>query len=223
MKKPAAVASKGMALAHYGSADFEGKRHFVLFDPIIAMKSLKEWFETAEEYNQSVGRSDIADAISSGAVAVMEIIEEVDDTWSGKRVASEPGWGPTMYELMMMRAPNGFTSDRRGMSSIDTFPVWKKYMNREDVQKIPLENPRDFHIHSEWQSLAFKIPDDGSFETLASNYDRFLLDAIASHSAFSRTGYITKEKLSLSNIVGKMFGKRYRESGHYGEGEDYII
>ena len=220
MKKPLAAAGDGMALAHYNSAA-GGKRHFVLFDPERAMRRLRRWLKTAEEYDQRVGKSDILTAINNEAVAVMEINEEDDGTWSGRRVASESGWGPTMYELMMMIAPKGFTSDRRAMSSSHTWPIWEKYMARDDVQKTPLKSAGDFQGKHEWQNLAFKIPNDGSFQALASNYDRFLSDAIASHPEYSRPGYITKDTMGLFSVVGDMFGEKYREAGYFGGGEDY--
>ena len=71
------------------------------------------------------------------------------------------------------------------------------------------------------QNLAFKIRNDGSFRVLASNYDQFLSNAIASHPEYSRPGYITKDTMGLFSIVGDMFGKKYREAGYFGGGEDY--
>ena len=221
MKKPATLASQGLALAHYNSSTSSGKRHFVLFDPEKAMKHLRKWLQISEEYEQSITSSDILAAINNAVLAVMEIKEEADGTWSGTRTAAESGWGPTMYELMMMISPKGFTSDRQGMSSSHTWEIWEKYMEREDVQKIPLEKKLK-KAAAGWQNYMFSIPDDGSYNILAANYDKFLEKAIASHPAFyGAYEKITKEKLGLNTIVGEMFSNKYRAAGYFGEGEDY--
>jgi len=221
MKKPSAVAGQGLALAHHNIADHNSMRHFILFDPEKAMIHLQNWLKTAEDYNQSIGKSDILAAINNATIAVMEIKEEPDGTWSGSRTAANSGWGPTMYELMLMIAPLGFTSDRSGMSSEHTWGIWEKYMMRSDVQKIPLENKME-NTGAEWQNYIFKIKNDGSPNTLTSKYDQFLKKAIASHPNYSRKyNKVTKDNLALFSIVGNMFGQKYREAGYFGEGEDW--
>jgi hypothetical protein len=221
MKKPIVLASQGLALAHYDSFTSSGKLHFVLFDPEKAMKHLKKWFKISKEYEQSIGKSDIIAAINNAKFAVMEIKEETDGMWSVTRTAAESGWGPTMYELMMMISPKGFISDRTGMSSSQTWNVWEKYMEREDVQKTLL-GKHMADAGAEWQNYMFSMPDDGSYSILTSNYDKFLEKAFATHPGFYGTyDKNTKEKLGLNGIVGEMFGNKYRDAGYFGGGEDY--
>ena len=150
-------------------------------------------------------------------------VKDHNGLWEGKRVAAEKGYGPTMYETMMMIAPVGFMSDRTGYSSAHTHPIWDKYMQRARVGDVKLTNvPEEFKISgtgSDWQSYIFKIQDNESTRQLKSNYDKFLMQAKNLSPALAQIDL--KQELYLMSIVGDMFGRKYAEAGYFGSGEDF--
>lgn len=55
--------------------------------------------------------------------------------------AAEPGWGPTLYDVVMSMEPNGLMADRRTVSA-GAKGVWDfYYSNRSDIEKLPLDHP----------------------------------------------------------------------------------
>ena len=215
-------ASVDLALAHDASVSYDGMRHFILFDPSQAQKSLMKAIKTNQMYELPTDKRAVLGAITNATLAVMEV-KDNNGLWEGKRVAAEKGYGPTMYELMMMLSPAGFMSDRTGYSSADTHPVWDKYMARARNGEVELKSvPEEFKIEnagSEWQDHVFKIQDDGSAFKLKSNYDSFLLQAQTSTPELARINL--KQELYLRGIVDEMFGQKYSEAGYFGYGEDY--
>lgn len=65
------------------------------------------------------------------------------DAWEVTRSEAVSGYGPMLYDLAMEYATqngSGMMSDRNGVSE-EAYLVWKKYMdNRDDVEKIQLDD-----------------------------------------------------------------------------------
>lgn len=61
------------------------------------------------------------------------------DAWEVTLAAAQPGWGPTMYDIVMGEAPNGIIADR-GSVSKHAKKIYDFYFNnRSDVEKYPLD------------------------------------------------------------------------------------
>ena len=221
MVKPSSI-SQSMALAYDSVGD---KKFFVLFDPIKARKSIERYVANLKSYID-VGAIDgdleahidprlIEGAIGRTTVAVMEAIDEGEGVWSGSRTAADKGYGPTMYELMMMASPRGFISDSKGMSSSHTWSVWKKFLQRDDVKKEPFE--RNFEPGQGHENQIFSMSDDGSIASLKTNYETFLNGLSEINPSFSR---ISSKNIMVGSLVGNFFGERYEEAGYFGGGED---
>ena len=215
-------ASISLALAHDNNPNFRGMRHFVLFDPSKALQGLTKQIKVNQMYEIPTDRSTVRGAIANAALAVMEV-KDHSGLWEGKRVAAEKGYGPTMYEIMMMMAPVGFMSDRTGYSSAHTHPIWDKYMQRARTGDVKLTDiPEEFKIEdtgSGWQSYVFKIQDNESTFQLKSSYDKFLMEVKNLSPELAQASL--KQDLYLSGIVDDMFGSKYEEAGYFGGGEDY--
>jgi len=214
-------ASTNLALAYDDNPNYQGMRHFVLFDLSQGLKSLNRRIKTNQMYELRTDKGAVQDAISSAALAVMEV-KDHNGLWEGKRVAAEKGYGPTMYETMMMIAPVGFMSDRTGYSSSHTHPIWDKYMQRAQAGDVKLSDvPEEFKISdgTDWQSYIFKIQDNESTRQLKSNYDNYLMQAKNLSPELAQIKL--KQELYLMGIVGDMFGSKYEEAGYFGGGEDY--
>ena len=74
---------------------------------------------------------------NSGLLAMMQVVPPLDECndVSGvvKLAAAQPGWGPTMYDIVMTDQPNGIMADRVEVST-DAYDVWDYYRNnRKDV------------------------------------------------------------------------------------------
>ena len=222
MVKPSSI-SQSLALAYDSIGN---KKLFVLFDPLIARNSIEKGLKNIRNYIDSgvfdedelesyIDPGLVEGAIDRGAIAVMEAIDEGNGIWSGSRTAADKGYGPTMYELMMMTAPKGFTSDAKGMSSSHTRPVWNKFMQRNDVKKEPYE--RGFETGSNYQNQIFSMPSDGSTEQLKANYETFINDLSEIDPLFSR---IRPKHIAVGRLVSSFFGTRYADAGYFGGGED---
>ena len=215
-------ASIDLALAYDDHPSYQGMRHFVLFDPSRAIQSLNRQIKTNQMYELRTSKNNVLSAISDATLAVMEV-KDHSGLWEGKRVAAEKGYGPTMYETMMMIAPIGFMSDRTGYSSAHTHPIWDKYMQRAQTGDVNLTAiPEEFKIEEagpDWQSYIFKIQDNESTHQLKSNYDNFLMQAKNLTPELAQSNL--KQELYLMSIVDDMFGNKYAEAGYFGGGEDY--
>ena len=61
------------------------------------------------------------------------------DAWEVTLAAAQPGWGPTMYDIVMGEAPDGIMADRMNVSK-DAKKIYDFYFNnRNDVEKYPLD------------------------------------------------------------------------------------
>ena len=61
------------------------------------------------------------------------------DAWEVTLAAAQPGWGPTMYDIVMGEAPNGIIADRSSVSK-HAKKIYDFYFNkRSDVKKYPLD------------------------------------------------------------------------------------
>ena len=82
-------------------------------------------------------------ANNSGLLAMMQLVPPLDECndVSGvvKLAAARPGWGPTMYDIVMTDQPNGIMADRVEVSD-DAYGVWDYYReNRKDVDYKTLD------------------------------------------------------------------------------------
>jgi len=246
MKKPADI-STNLALA-YGPEN-RGKIYFILYDPTDnppaggklggALYYLQQWLKQADSYGYSISINDVMGGIANSTYAVAKINVHSSGRWEGREIAAESGWGPTIYELMMILAPGGLMSDRKGESSEHTRGIWKKYMERVslgEVEALPLEPPYDMALSrggaplkpgAEYQKYAFKVQDDGSAAQLMSNHDAYFNAAKSykGQSPETNMAWILRKKsvadIPLFRIVQDFFGNKYREAGYFGGGEDY--
>ena len=77
------------------------------------------------------------DASKHAIVAVLKTTSPEEDcnfAWEVTNSAAEPGYGPTLYDLVMSISPHGIVSDRSSVSS-PARKVYQKYaLDRDDVQ-----------------------------------------------------------------------------------------
>ena len=101
------------------------------------------------------------------------------DAWEITLAAAQPGWGPTMYDIVMGDAPTGIMSDRESVST-HAKPLYDFYYNnRTDVRKYPLDNKERKYTSEEQDDCTWGSDGDYSDDRrLAAKGDEDLIKQI---------------------------------------------
>jgi hypothetical protein len=152
MKSPSSLsADTAIWTNFYEGADLQGytaELDFVMYNVQGAQSSIEQQIQ--DMGGELEGMEDetfdiIRTAIDDNILAVMRVrttdeSEQCNGAWEVIRAASEKGFGPTLYDMVMSIAPNGLTSDRSSVSR-DAQSVWNFYaQRRDDVDKAYLDD-----------------------------------------------------------------------------------
>tara|TARA_Y100001970_G_C14090010_1_gene779485 strand:+ start:281 stop:1099 length:819 start_codon:yes stop_codon:yes gene_type:complete len=146
---------QNLALFNYKTS--KGKHYYMLFHP----KLVEDIINAAKVFGKSSVSLSYAKALKEIAksrnvyammVAVQSGRRENDSpclgAWEVVLAAAKKGWGPTMYDIVMGDSPKGIMSDRHDVSKFAK-PLYDfYYKNREDIEKIALDN-KDYQ-YTEW-------------------------------------------------------------------------
>ncbi len=90
-------------------------------------------------------------------------------------VSSEKGYGPLLYECMMMEAsPRGLASEKTGETSSYAKAVWKKFFDRKDVRKERMDfqhwdSHKEKEDYGEFMQYAYYMEPSQAYLTVKEN------------------------------------------------------
>ena len=178
-----------------------------------------------EALDWKLGPGDFVDLCARKFVAVCRVydINSFPGFWEIKNMAAYDDYGPTMYDLMLMGAPQGVLSDRSGLTSGFAGNVYKKYNEIRkdvDIKVLPYELQRKKYSEDEYFNKSYKIHDDSEYKRLLKNYQIFKkrIQSIYPYAWENRSG----EKLDehWKNSASSTFQSIYSEEVT-GGGEDF--
>lgn len=125
------------------------------------------------------------------------------DCFSVKEVVAEKGYGPLLYEFAMMAVhPCGICPDNSGESTDKAVGVWKKFIERNDVEKLPIPKLAMSVIRNvDTNRIMFLKTPTTSFENMTHKADEFIRSMEMNEEQFKR---------DLFNRCASKFSNAYR-------------
>lgn len=187
---PSAAASNGLALCIQG---YQNSVRYTLYSP----SAFQEFLQTNDYLPDSY------DEVPNGIFAYFQTTGGPADSCAGASEVSvssaQKGYGPMMYDVCMSHLyPTPIMPDRTNVTGAAA-NVWKYYLKRNDVQKVPLSD-NDCKLHDDADvNYAFKGK-PANYSALVANHENFMKQIGQNSQPFLR---------NIQNIGTQFFDQLY--------------